>query len=217
MQIPLNTQVECTDGIYGRSEYVLIDPVVDQVTNLVVKGDASPNTEYIVPVDFVIETIAATIRLRCSKAELEKMIPFIKTKFIAETVPDIRSGTSGLYGSGSSYYLPYSYPETSDMTVYVPKEYKQIPPGELTVQRGTRVEATDGYVGKVDEFVINPQNGHISHLVMREGHLWGKKDVIIPLSELAQMGKTSEDTVFLKLNKQQVEKLPAFPLQRRWA
>jgi sporulation protein YlmC with PRC-barrel domain len=34
----------------------------------------------------------------------------------------------------------------------------------------------------VDEFVVNPKNGHITHLVMREGHLWGQKDVIIPLA-----------------------------------
>jgi PRC-barrel domain len=100
------------------------------------------------------------------------------------------------------------------MTVYVPEETQQIPPGELAVRRGTRLEATDGYVGHVDEFVVNPVNGHITHLVMREGHLWGQKDVIIPLSA---MGDTREDTVFLKLDKHQIESLPTFPLQRRWS
>lgn len=93
-------------------------------------------------------------------------------------------------------------------------EHLQIPHGELAMQRGTRVEATDGYVGKVDEFVINPKNGHITHLVMREGHLWGQKDVIIPLSG---MGDTREDTVFLKLNKSQVESLPTFQVNRHWS
>ena len=82
---------------------------------------------------------------------------------------------------GSSFYKPYVTP---DITVEVPVEHLQIPPGELAVRRGTRVEATDGYVGKVDEFVVNPDNGHITHLVMREGHLWGKKDVTIPLSAM---------------------------------
>jgi uncharacterized protein YifN (PemK superfamily) len=91
---------------------------------------------------------------------------------------------------------------------------RQIPAGELAVHRGTRVEATDGIVGKVDEFVVNPQNSHITHLVMREGHLWGHKDVIIPLSA---MRDTHEDTVFLNLDKHEIESLPTFPLQRRWA
>lgn len=210
MQIPLNAQVECTDGVYGRSAFVLIDPVVDQVTHLVVKEDSSPNTEYIVPVDFVTDTIADTIRLRCSKAELEKMDPFIKTKLIEERVPVRDFGyAGGMYGM-ASYYLPYV---SSDRTIYETVENRQIPPGELAVQRGTPVEATDGSVGHVDEFVVNPENGNITHMVMREGHLWGKKDVIIPVSEIDE---TRNDTVFLKLDKHQIESLPTFPLNRRW-
>jgi hypothetical protein len=51
-------------------------------------------------------------------------------------------------------------------------------------------------------------------LVMREGHLWGQKDVIIPLSA---MGEPHEDTVFLKIDKHQIESLPTFPVHRRWS
>ncbi len=211
MEIPLNVQVECTDGVYGRSEYVLINPVIDQVTHLVVKEDMAPNTQYIVPVDFVSETIADTIRLSCSKAALEKMDPFVKTNFIEEKVPNRNLRSVGMYGMGSYYYIPYVTPE---MTVQVPVERLQIPLGELAVQRGTRVEATDGYVGKVDEFVVNPENGHITYLVMREGHLWGQKDVIIPISAMAD---PRVDTVLLNIDKHQVEALPTFPIHRRWA
>ncbi len=213
MEIPLNAQVECTDGVCGRSVYVLINPVIDQVTHLVVKEDSSPNTEYIVPVGFVVETLADTIRLRCSKAEMKKMDPFIKTKVIEEKVSERTwaYGGGGSIGMGTNYYLPYV---TTEKTVYEAVEHQQIPQGELAVHRGARVEATDGYVGKVDEFVVNPENGHITHLVMREGHLWGKKDVIIPLSA---MGEARDDTVFLKLDKAQIEALPTFPVHRRWS
>jgi sporulation protein YlmC with PRC-barrel domain len=212
MKIPLQALVECTDGVCGRAEYVLINPVIDKGTHLVVKEDTSPNTEYIVPVEFVADTMSETIHLRCSKAELERMEPFIKTTYIKELLPGMNFGmVDGLSGVGSYYYLPYvSYSRTLQVAV----EHQQIPPGELTVRRGTRVEAKDGYVGKVDEFVVNPENGCITHLVMREGHLWGKKDVIIPLSAL---GETNQDTVSLKLDKQQIEALPSFPLHRRWA
>jgi len=208
MEIPLNARVECTDGICGRSVYVLINLVIDKVTHLVVKEDVSPNTEYIVPIDFVAETIADTIRLSCSRTELEKMDPFVKTEFVQEKMPDYSDYRGGMYGMGS-YYMPYVTPE---ITVQVPVEHLQIPPGELAVKRGTSVEATDGYVGKVDEFVVNSKTSHITHLVMREGHLWGKKDVIIPLSA---MGETRDDTVFLNIDKQQIESLPTFPVHRR--
>jgi hypothetical protein len=212
MEIPLNAHVECTDGVCGHSAYVLINPVTEQVTHLVVREDSFPNTEYIVPVEILTETIADTIQLSCSKAELEKMNPFIKTEFIEEKVPPSAYNYAGLmYPAGTYYFMPFV---SSEMTVQVPVEHQQIPPGELTVRRGTRVEATDGYVGHVDEFVVNPENCNITHLVMREGHLWGSKDVIIPL---LAMGDTYDDTVFLKLDKHQIESLPTFPLHRRWS
>lgn len=110
--------------------------------------------------------------------------------------------------------MPYVTPE---ITIYEPVENQQIPMGELTVRHGTCVEAKDGFVGHVDEFVVNPENGHITHMVMREGHLWGKKDVIIPLSAMSAMGNTSEDTVFLKLDKHQITALPTFLVHRLWS
>ncbi len=212
MEIPLDAKVECTDGACGRSAYVLINPVTDQVTHLVVKETPSPQTEYLVPVAEVTETGADVIRLRCSKATLEQMHPFVQTQYIEKQVPEMHfeMSSGNPYGMGLYYYMPYV---TREVTLRVPVEYQQIPPGELAVQRGTRVEATDGFVGHVDEFVVNPDNGHITHLVMREGHLWGQKDVMIPVSAL---GETRPDTVFLKLDKHQIGSLPTFPVHRRW-
>ena len=210
MEIPLQAQVECTDGVFGRSVYVLVDPVIDQVTFVVVKEDSFTGTEYIVPVNLISATIAKTILLRCSKAELKKMTEFEQTEYIQETVPDYSDYRGGIYGMGTYYYLPYA----TEKVVQVPVMHQEIQPGQLAIHRGTSVEATDGYIGKVDEFVVSPGDDHITHLVMREGHLWGKKDVIIPLSAL---GETHLDTVFLKLDKHQVESLPTFPLHRLWA
>jgi hypothetical protein len=102
MEIPLQAQVECTDGICGRSEFVLMDPLSDKVTNLVVREITFPNTEYIVPVEAVSETIADTIQLRCSKAELEKMRPFVKTTFVEAKMPLMSPGYGG--GMGTYYY-----------------------------------------------------------------------------------------------------------------
>jgi sporulation protein YlmC with PRC-barrel domain len=209
MEVPLQAQVECTDGVCGSSVYVLINPIVDQVTHLVVKETVSPNTETIVPVDQNSATTADKIQLRCRKLELEKMDPFIQTSFIQEKVPDYVGNRE--YGVGANYYYPYVSPET---TVYETVENQQIPTWELAVRRGTRVEATDGYVGKADELVINPENGHITHLIMREGHLWGKKDVTIPISA---MDRTREDTLLLKVDKHQIEALPTLPVHRHWS
>jgi hypothetical protein len=118
--------------------YVPINPVIEQVTRLAVKEDLSPNREYIVPVDFVTQTIADTIRVRCGKAELEKMDPFIKKTFIEKKLPNEFFVRGGGMRMGESYYLP---DVTSHRTVQVSVDTRQVPPGQLTVRRGTRVEA----------------------------------------------------------------------------
>ncbi len=212
MEIPLQAPVECTDGVWGRSAYVLINPIVGKVTHLVVRADVWPHTETIVPVEVISETVADTILLRCSKAELAQMEPFVKTEFVEKRMPLMYAGYHDLSGYDVGNYYVWPYVDYDD-TIQVPVEHPQIPPGELAVRRGTRVEATDGDVGQVDEFVVNPENGHITHLVLREGHLWGQREVLIPLSAI---GETHADAVTLKLDKRQVESLPTFPVHRRW-
>jgi len=99
------------------------------------------------------------------------------------------------------YYVP--------LAAYTTPEQEHIPAGELAIRRGAAVEASDGHAGHVDEFLINPINDHISHLVLREGHLWGRKDVTIPVSQIDHF---ADNTVYLKLSKQEIETLPSIPV-----
>ncbi len=220
MEIPLDVDVQCTDENCGKSMYVIVNPITDKVTHIVVKEGLTSGSERLVPVDYVIDSNADLIKLRCSKSELENMEPFVQKTYIREEAPE-RIYEAGFpqgsytYGIGAYYTLPYVTPEYvgPDNTVYQQVKEEQVPKDELAVQRGARVQATDGTVGHVDEFVVDPENSHITHMVMREGHLWGKKEVIIPFSAIED---SVEDTVYLKLNKKQVEALPTFPLHRRW-
>jgi sporulation protein YlmC with PRC-barrel domain len=73
------------------------------------------------------------------------------------------------------------------------------------------VAARDGTLGHVGELVLNPETGHISHLVLEEGHLWAKKEVAVPVSAIDYL---LEDTVYLKLDKREVESLPTVQVKR---
>jgi uncharacterized protein YrrD len=70
------------------------------------------------------------------------------------------------------------------------------------------VEATDGTIGHVSEFMVNPANGHITHLILRRGHLWNTHEVTIPVTAIKSM---EEDTVYLGIDKHAVENMPAAP------
>jgi hypothetical protein len=65
-------------------------------------------------------------------------------------------------------------------------------------------------VGQIDEFLVN-SDGQITHLVLRTGHLWGQKDISIPVSEIAHF---SEQKVTLKLDKAQIKALPIIAIRR---
>jgi sporulation protein YlmC with PRC-barrel domain len=203
MHIPINAEANCTDGLAGRSTYIIVDPISRQVTHLVVKEKRTPHTEHLVPIKLVTEATLDLISLRCSRDELKKMEPFIETEYLRENIPD--------YECYEDTYLvwPYRIPE---VTKTVTVRHKRVPHGELAVQRGARVRASDGRIGRVDEFLVDPEDRHITHLILREGHLWGEKDVTIPVSEIERI---EENTVYLKLNKRDVGKLPAIPIRRR--
>jgi hypothetical protein len=93
----------------------------------------------------------------------------------------------------------------------VRQEVEQVPSGERALHQGAHVNATDGKVGTVDELLLN-DSGQISHLVMHKGHLWGKKQVIVPLSAV---DKVVDDTVYLKLDKATVSTLLTIPTKSR--
>jgi hypothetical protein len=58
---------------------------------------------------------------------------------------------------------------------------------------------------------MDPKNGEITHLLMREGHLWGVKDVTVPISAV---DTTDGKTIYLKLDKKAVKALPTAPVKR---
>lgn len=197
MDIPLNAKVSCSDGSCGKSTYLVLMPTNEKITHVVVGDDSFPETEYLVPIDRIVESTPESIRLNCSRDELSKMTIFNQFEFIPS---DLKDG----YGS-STMLWPIVTPEPYGITL----ETEHIPDNELAIRRGANVEAIDGRVGRVDEFLINPVNDTISHLVLREGHLWGQKNITIPLSEIDRI---EENTVWLKLDKQIIEALPAIPI-----
>jgi uncharacterized protein YrrD len=203
MDVPLNVDVRCAGRVCGTSVALVLNPVSDQVTHLVIKERHAPHKERLLPLDLISETTPEYIVLGCTADELAAMEPFVETEYVQITVPHY-------VNAGMTYSLPYVVREPETETVLTHHEH--LPPHELAVRRGARIEATDGPVGRVDEFLVDPANGHVTHLVMREGHLWAQKDVAIPISQIEHLG---ESEVFLKLNKREIGELPEIRLRRR--
>jgi sporulation protein YlmC with PRC-barrel domain len=194
MDIPIDVEVFCTDGKCGRSTGVVLKPNTDEVTHLIVKEKDVPREEILVPVAAVGATTPDSINLSYTREKVDELQRFMETKYVEVDIPR--------YAGGVYTLAPYTYAEAE----VLPVRQQAVPEGELAVQRGAQVEATDGHVGRVDEFLIDPASERITHLVLQEGHLWGKKDINIPVSEIDRI---EENTVHLKIDKRAIEALPA--------
>lgn len=195
--VPVDADVLCTDGICGRSTYVVLNPVTNEVTHIVVEHEAFPFSDRLVPVSMIEHTYSKQVVLRCSSTQLAEMEPFTETEFVRPA----KEGALRLR------MWPYAVAESAMLSL----EHEHIPAGELAVRRGARVRAIDDDVGQVDEFLVDPNGRHITHLVMREGHLWGTREIAIPVSAISHI---REETVFLKLRRAEVEALPTIPIRR---
>jgi sporulation protein YlmC with PRC-barrel domain len=202
MEIPINTKVICSDGNCGHITCVVIDPITDELTHVVVEDDSYPYEEHIVPVDLFQERTSDSLGLACNRNEFLQMDKYFEHRYIHV------DKVHGVYPASRHVYLPYGWPIYEN---FADIKHERIPPGEITFHRGAQVFATDGLVGKVDEFLIEPNSGHITHLIMREGHIWDKKEVAIPVS---QIDSIKEDEIYLKLDKEKIISLPTISVNR---
>ena len=76
---------------------------------------------------------------------------------------------------------------------------------EAEVERHDCVHATDGEIGQVEGFVVDPADHKVTHVVLQEGYLWGRKRVAIPASPVASVNSGIQ----LNITKKQVEELPS--------
>ena len=212
MNIPMNVDVYGSDGLCGRSSQVIVDPTNKQVTHLVVKEKQAPHTEYMAPIDQVVDSTPDMIKLRCTMAELAAMDPFIHIDTIQNDAKGMGYSTEefGLAGNlsmGSYATFPHDPGERFTVTV----KTEAVPEGEVALTRGAHVHASNGrQVGQLDGFLADSITGQITHLVLREGHLWGQKNVTIPVAQIDYM---KEDSVYLKLDKQSIGALPTTPVR----
>jgi sporulation protein YlmC with PRC-barrel domain len=74
----------------------------------------------------------------------------------------------------------------------------------VAVRRGDQVHASDGDIGRVQGLVIDPRNHQVTHVLLKEGHVWGRKEVAIPIGAVTGV----EDGIRLNITMQEVQNLP---------
>ena len=98
-------------------------------------------------------------------------------------------------GPGPGFTVREHFPQTFT--------YDTLPPGKVAMRSGDHVHATDGDIGQIHGVVTDP-GSHMTHVLLQEGHLWGHKQVAIPISAVTRVDAGIE----LNIAKEQVKHLP---------
>ena len=206
-EFTIGAEASCSDGFCGKVTRLIIDPAARTVTHLVIEPKhhrGAPGR--LVPVRLV-DTTAGDIRLRCTIAEFGRLDPAEETDVVANagyrqdgSVPGyVIDGGIGVGGPGYGLGVGMGRGEATPIVVH-----DVIPVGEADVCRGDRVHALDGEIGRVEGCFADPGDHRITHVLLQEGHLWGRKEVSIPVSAVTAVN----DGIRLNLTKKQVEELP---------
>ena len=99
---------------------------------------------------------------------------------------------------------------TEPVTAFIPMKCRNVPQDELVLRHDAIVNATDGYVGKVDKLLIDSNGMQVTHVVLVVRHIFEANEIVIPVSQIDHI---KEDTIYLKLDRQDVKNLTTTPGQ----
>jgi sporulation protein YlmC with PRC-barrel domain len=196
----MGVTVRCADGVCGHLTQVVVDPIKGLATDVIVEPPHREALGRLVPVGMVEESDREHILLSMTRAEFDRL-PFAEeTQFLP----------------GFSDYAGYE-PEDLLLQPYfganspLPVTVDTLPAGEVAVRRGESVRASDGHVGEVEGLVVSGPDHRVSHLVLKEGHFFGHKDVCVPL---AAVQSVDDEGIILKISKDEVNDLPTVEFNR---
>jgi sporulation protein YlmC with PRC-barrel domain len=202
-QFTIGVVASCSDGTCGAVSRVVVDPVARTVTHIVVEPKHREGLGRLVPLSLVDAT-PDQVRLRCTKREFEHLDRAEERHFLPGSI-----GYAN-FSTGQALSWPYYALGGGIGTAPQVATYDTVPLGEVMVRRNEQVHATDGEIGRVQGLVVTPDDHRVTHVLLQEGHVWGRKEVAIPIGAVSGV----DDGIRLTMTKQEVQDLPPVDIER---
>jgi sporulation protein YlmC with PRC-barrel domain len=203
MKLELGCAVQCTDGPFGELADVVIDPLARRVTHLVVQPHHHSEHARLVPVAQARDDGSA-IALDCSVAELQALEPVRESAYLRVgefpvADPDWDIGIEDVMVL-PLYQDPDSFATVVEPDPHMYVNYDRIPKHTVEIRRTSTVTSADGHhLGHVDGFLVSVDGS--ADVVLERGHLWGRREVVIPAASVAEI---EGDAITLSLTKDEV-------------
>ena len=208
MPFRIGADATCTDGACGQVSRIIVNPVTREVTHLAVDPKHRQGPGRLVPVDLVDAT-TGQIRLRCTLAEFQALRPAQETESVRDLDPtghghpdNAPDKVNWAIVDGAVIMQPRGQGEPEappQVTVHC------VPPGAVDIRRELIVRATDDDIGQVQGLIVEPSGHQVTHVLLQKGHMWGRKEVAVPIGAVTKIGTL---LIHLSLTKHQVKDLP---------
>jgi sporulation protein YlmC with PRC-barrel domain len=217
MQINQNSPVITTDGQeIGRVSRVVIDPLLRDVTHLVIREEEMPAEEKLIPIELAARSIepAEGIRLQSVAADLD-LRPFEETHYVPLTKDAAeRANIPGIQARPVYFYPPVGeawegkpYPPGFPEQPYVARTKQNIPEESIPVREAASVIMVGGeVVGQVEQFFIDPGSDQVTHYLIATGQGPGDRK-LVPVTWTSAI---NEAQVELKVSSDLLETLPPY-------
>jgi len=216
MRLELGTPVRCTDDTFGELADVVIDPISERLTHLVVRPrDQESQAARLVPIELAeASEEKSEISLHGTVEEVNRLEPvhefaYLRLGEAPVEDPDWDVGVEDVLAM--PYYEADPLGPNPNYEPNVGMTYDRVPKGEVEIRRSSAVTSADGHdLGHVDGFLVDGE-GQITHFILERGHLWGRREITIPIGAVA---KVETDAVTLSLSKDEVGALPSVRVHR---
>ncbi|HEY2278153.1 MAG TPA: hypothetical protein VGI00_07340 [Streptosporangiaceae bacterium] len=196
LEFIFGTTANCSDGVCGQLKRTILDPAEQTLTHLVIEPTHNDAVGRLVPIGLV-ESAQGEIGLSCTRAQFDQLDP--------ADIVQLAEGRNYADHRNDDAVLEYRDVSPDKLGKQTPMlTSHEVPEGETEEDRHGRVQATDGRIGHLNGFVVAKGDHKVTHLLLCEGHLWGRKDVAIPADAVSSM----KDGIDLNITKKQVEDLP---------
>jgi hypothetical protein len=200
----IGAHAACLDGRCGRLALLVVDPVSESVTDLVIRRGISHKNDHVVSIDKVVEITEGEIHLGMRTKDLEMCPVYREVAFRvpargwnnAQDKPEyIRYAISPYEGIGGQSVTPSRSQHYHEGVEF----------GSTVIGGGTQVRCRQGEAGIVDHVLVDCHTGQITHLVVKrpmrpEFH-------IVPAEAIERV---DDDSVLLTLTREEVSALPMY-------
>ena len=226
MQFTKDTHVYSSENQdVGRIERMVINPVNQKVSHVVVRQGLFFTEDKVIPVEYFDQATPERATLRPNIGNLNNLPKFEEVQHVPVEYSDMEDfphepvdgpfymywnppmGATTFHATGFTAGMPMALPEASlERRYYVKRTTQNIPDDSIALDDGAHVHSSDGqHVGDIEQIYVDPETNYATHILISQGFLL-KENKWLPTLWFSTV---SEANVYLAVPASTIEDLPA--------